>query len=117
MLNVITSYSIHYTKLYEKKQGFAVIYAKNGLEAVEIFSHRADEVQLILMDLKMPQMNGIEAIKHIRGINKEIPIIVQTAFTLNEDKVAAIDAGCTDFIEKPINRKHLLELIYDLLEN
>ncbi len=87
-----------------------VLRAKNGKEAVEQFRENTD-FALILMDIKMPVMNGIDATRAIRKINKDIPIIAQTAFTLSGDREIVMDAGCTAFISKPINKENLLHLV------
>jgi signal transduction histidine kinase/ActR/RegA family two-component response regulator len=92
-----------------------VLYAKNGLEAVEVFRKNPD-IDLILMDMKMPIMDGYEAIRQIRQINKKSLIIAQTAFSLEGDKEKAIGAGCEQFISKPINKAELLALIKEYFQ-
>ncbi|HKJ78664.1 MAG TPA: response regulator, partial [Prolixibacteraceae bacterium] len=66
------------------------------------------DLDLILMDLKMPKLDGINATKKIREFNKKIPIIAQTAYALAGDKEKALDAGCNDYISKPINKEELI---------
>ena len=66
---------------------------------------------MILMDIKLPLKNGLDATREIRKFDPDIPIIAQTAFALSGDEEKALDAGCTDYITKPINRKRLLEMI------
>ncbi len=77
---------------------------KNGQEAVEFCKNNA-QIELILMDLKMPGMNGFEATKLIKEFRADLPIIAQTAYTTIEDKDKAVKAGCDDFISKPITPK------------
>ena len=84
-------------------------HARNGMEAVEMVS--INKYDLILMDLKMPVMGGIEAAKIIREKFPEIPIIAQTAYTLPEEKELAYASGCTDFISKPIRKEVLMKII------
>ncbi|MDV7188012.1 response regulator [Lutibacter sp. TH_r2] len=84
--------------------------ATNGKEAVEIFTNNPT-IELILMDLKMPIMNGFEATSNIRKISKSVVIIAQSAFAMGNDKRKAIDAGCNDYISKPIQLNNLLQLI------
>jgi PAS domain S-box-containing protein len=88
-----------------------VLIAKNGLEAVDLCRQKPD-IDLILMDMKMPEMNGYKATQQIRQFNKEIIIIAQTAFALSGDKEKAIEAGCNDYISKPIQKEKLIEIIY-----
>ena len=78
-----------------------LIRAYNGLEAVELFKKNED-VSLILMDIRMPIMTGIEATAEIRKFNTDVPIIAQTALVQDEDRQMAKTAGITEFITKPI---------------
>ena len=90
--------------------GANLLYAKNGVEAVEINKNNPN-IDVILMDIKMPLMSGYEATKIIRETNKEVIIIAQTAYALAGDKEKAIEAGCSDYISKPIDREKLLDMI------
>jgi len=84
-----------------------LIKVNNGKDAVELCKNNPD-LDLILMDLKMPKLDGINATKKIREFNKKIPIIAQTAYALAGDKEKALDAGCNDYISKPINKEELI---------
>jgi len=86
-----------------------VLYAENGLEAVEILRNNLD-IDLILMDVNMPIMDGYEATQQIRQFNKKTIIIAQTAHVLEGDKEKVITAGCNDYISKPIDKEELLTL-------
>lgn len=83
---------------------------KNGKKAIE-FCINECPVDIIFMDLKMPVMDGIAATKLIRQKNKTVPIIVQTAFALEEDKRRAMDAGADDFITKPYSSEEIKAII------
>ena len=87
-----------------------IILAKNGIEAIQLCKN-SSEVDLVLMDIKMPVMDGYEATREIRKFNKSLVIIAQTAYALIGDKEKAIEAGCNDYITKPIDKKLLLETI------
>ncbi|MFA5972338.1 MAG: PAS domain S-box protein [Lentimicrobiaceae bacterium] len=87
-----------------------IIKAKTGSEAVEICRSNPD-IDLILMDIRMPDLNGYEATRQIRQFNKDVIIIAQTAFGLVGDREKAIKAGCNDYISKPITKNKLLTLI------
>lgn len=91
-------------------ENYDVMWAKNGFEVIEMLEKNSN-INLILMDLKMPELNGVEATKRIRLVNTEIPIIAQTAHAFAGDRELAINAGCNDYISKPINRLELLSLI------
>lgn len=87
-----------------------IIHARNGIEAVE-YCQGNSAIDLVLMDIKMPVMNGYEATQRIKSIRPELPVIGQTAFALSEDRNKSIEAGCDDYISKPINKDLLLDLI------
>jgi len=87
-----------------------VLIAKNGIEAIDICRNIPD-LDLILMDMKMPTMDGYEATRKIRQFNNEVTIIAQTAYALAGERENALNAGCNDYISKPINRVLLAELM------
>ena len=87
-----------------------VLKARTGPEAVELCRNHPD-IDLILMDIRMPGMNGYEATRQIRQFNTEVVIIAQTAFGLAGDYPKSIDAGCNDYISKPINKVELQMLL------
>jgi PAS domain S-box-containing protein len=84
--------------------------AKTGLEAVKI-CRKYDDIDLVLMDLRMPEMGGFDAVKEIRSFNKNVVIIAQTAYGLEGDRERSLLAGCNDYIPKPIKKSELYELI------
>lgn len=90
--------------------GKEIVIAKTGLEAVEACRNNPD-LDLIMMDIQMPQMNGYEATKEIRKFNKTVIILAQTAFALEGDKEKTIEAGCNGYISKPIKKEELAKLI------
>jgi len=85
-----------------------------GLDAVRICEENS-EIDIVLMDLKLPLMTGIEATKKIKKIRPELPIIAQTAYAFSEDKKVALQAGCDGFITKPIDNNVLLETVMEHL--
>jgi PAS domain S-box-containing protein len=91
-----------------------LIWAKNGAEAVEICKINQN-IDLVLMDILMPVTDGIQAMKQIREFDKKIPIIVQTALSESNTKTKSFEAGCDDYVSKPINRKELLATIAKFL--
>jgi CheY-like chemotaxis protein len=84
--------------------------AKNGIEAVDLCRIKPD-IDLIMMDIQMPNLNGDEAARQIRKFNKEVVIIAQTGSALNTERKSLIEAGYNSRMSKPINRVELLELI------
>ena len=87
-----------------------IIYTTNGVETVEAIKEHP-ETDIILMDIKLPVMNGYNATREIRKFNQDVVIIAQTAFGLSGDREKAIEAGCDDYIAKPINKNLLFEKI------
>ncbi|NEW83377.1 MAG: response regulator, partial [Mariniphaga sp.] len=99
-----------------KKFSKEILKAVNGAEAVEACRNNPD-IDLVLMDIKMPVMDGYEATRQIRQFNTKVVIIAQSAYALTGDREKAIDAGCNDYITKPMKLKALIELIRKYFEN
>jgi CheY-like chemotaxis protein len=94
------------------KQNASVMYkAVNGQEAVDL-CRAHPEISMVLMDIKMPVMNGFEATREIRKFNKEMVIIAQTAYAHAGIREEALTAGCNDYISKPIDEDVLIGLIH-----
>lgn len=92
------------------RNGVQLLHATNGLQAIEMF-RRNPSIALILMDLKMPVMDGFQATRQIRELNAQVPIIVQTAHAFSSEREKARLAGCTDYITKPIDAQLLNRII------
>ena len=97
-----------YLKAALRKTNAKLLHARNGKEAVELMQNKEKEIDIVLMDIKMPEMNGIEATKHIKTMNKNKVVIAQTAYVMEEDRSAYAEAGCDDFLAKPISRDKLI---------
>lgn len=91
-----------------------LLHAQTGLEAIKQCRNNPD-IDLILMDIKMPIVDGYKATNEIRKFNKDVIIIAQTAYALPGDKENAIEAGCNDYISKPIDKVELIKMIQNLL--
>jgi signal transduction histidine kinase/ligand-binding sensor domain-containing protein/CheY-like chemotaxis protein len=98
--------------LYEilKSSGADILRAENGIDAIKMLSSEK-KPDIIIMDMKLPGIDGYEATRRIREINKVIPIIANTAYAMAGDREKSIEAGCNDYISKPTDRKQLLDLI------
>jgi CheY-like chemotaxis protein len=95
------------------KAGYQVEVANNGVEVLKKFTKNPDSINLIFMDVNMPEMDGLEATQQIRKLGfKDIPIIAMTAAALKEDKDMCFEAGMDDYIAKPIKR----ELVFSLVD-
>jgi PAS domain S-box-containing protein len=93
-----------------RKQNVKVIWVNDGKKAVEIVSSNK-EIDLILMDIRLPVLNGYEATRQIKEIRSNLPVIAQTAFASSTDREQALKAGCNDYISKPINSPLLIDKI------
>jgi PAS domain S-box-containing protein len=98
------------------KFGKEVLFAVNGAEAVDVCRKNPD-IDLVLMDIKMPVMDGFEATRKIREFNLHVVIIAQTAYALLGDREKIIEVGCNDYISKPVNKEQLYELIQKYFKN
>lgn len=98
-----------------RKSGLEILWAKNGKEAVDIATSN-HKISLILMDIQLPIMNGYEATKEIKKVKPKLPVIAQTAYAMYNDVVQSLDAGCDDFLAKPIKIKKLQALIDKYLQ-
>ena len=85
--------------------------ARNGKEAIDLFRKHQDEINIVLLDLKMPEKDGFEAAEAIRKLNSQVPIIAQTAYAFENDSQKALNAGCDACITKPIKIETLLQTI------
>jgi CheY-like chemotaxis protein len=93
-----------------RSTGINVIWAKNGLEAVTLFEENPG-INVILMDIQMPVMDGNVASVKIREINQSVPIIVISAYTSFDIRQKAKEAGTNEFINKPVQSSHLLDVV------
>lgn len=100
----------HYLSTLLKPVVGEIIRSKTGIEAIKQVQENPD-AKLILMDIKMPVMNGYDASKQIRTFNSQIIIIAQTAFSLVGDREKALNAGCNDYISKPIRKDNLMAIV------
>lgn len=96
--------------------GVTILSARSGFEAIEIIKKTPD-IDVVLLDMQMPEMNGIEATREIRKIRKDIPIIAQTAFIFEDDKDIILEAGCDACLIKPIRREHLLTVMSSFVKS
>ncbi len=90
--------------------------ARSGVEAIELVKNTPG-IDVVLLDMQMPEMNGIEATREIRNIRRDIPIIAQTAFIFEDDKDIILEAGCDACLIKPIRKDHLLTVMSSFLKS
>jgi len=110
------SQNIELLEAYLAPQGYEVVKAVSGKEAMEKLSK--NQIDLILLDVMMPGMSGIEVLKNLRAaeLTKAIPVVMVTVLKETEDKVKALEAGCDDFISKPVDKIELLARVKSILK-
>ena len=91
-----------------KNSGANILFANTGKVAVEIYKNTPN-IEIVLLDIRMPEMNGINAMGEILKINPEAKIIMQTAYIMPEEREKCFNKGCVDFISKPVNKKELFK--------
>jgi CheY-like chemotaxis protein len=96
--------------LLTQKKYAEVILAKSGIEAVEKCQQHP-EINLVLMDIKLPGINGYEATRRIKSFRERLPVIAITAYAMSGDESKAIEAGCDDYITKPVSKELLIAKI------
>ncbi len=95
-----------------EKRGATVIIARNGREAINLALSNS-QIQIVLMDIKLPEVNGLEATKAIKKEKPNLPIIAQTAYAMEEDRYRCLEAGCDDYIVKPIIQEELFQKLQE----
>lgn len=92
-----------------RKTNAKILWAKDGKEAVDMFHN--NRIDLVLMDLQLPIMDGYTATKEIKSLNPDIPVIAQTAHVMSGEREKCIEAGCDDYLAKPIRLQILMETL------
>lgn len=101
--------------LLSRETDLKIIHAENGRKAVELFKSNND-IKLILMDIKMPELDGLEATRQIKLIDPDIPILAITAYAMSGDEERVMAAGCDGYLSKPIRKESLLKKIAELVK-
>lgn len=94
-----------------KPLGIEALLANNGAEAVELFKEHKEDIDAILMDLRMPDMNGYEAMEAIFEIDPDAVVIMQTAYAMQDEKEKCIEMGCSEYLTKPLKKETLIEVL------
>jgi hypothetical protein len=102
--------NVLYVKRMFKNSPYQLLFAQNGQEAVEMVE-KHQEIGIILMDIKMPVMDGLEATKRIKKIRPALPIVAVTAYATNDDRHACMEAGCNEYLSKPFVAMELINMI------
>jgi len=113
---VVEDYEVNYLYIQEilSAEKFQLLHAWNGKEAAEL-CNTIDYIDIILMDIKMPIMNGYEATEQIKRSHPNIPIIAQTAFAFKEDEEKMLKSGFDGYLSKPIDQSELIKIVQKFL--
>ena len=93
-----------------EETGAILIHASDGQQAIDTVKTNPD-IHIVLMDIKMPNINGLDATRQIKAMRPQLPIIAQTAYAMQDDEYKALQAGCNDYISKPIDANKLINLM------
>jgi PAS domain S-box-containing protein len=104
-----TPYNYEYLYSILQKTGANVVWAKDGIDVLKMYN--SSKIDLILMDIQLPEINGYEATSQIRLTNQTMPIIAQTAYAMAEDKQKCMEAGCNEVLVKPIRMDDVLATV------
>ena len=101
----------NYTYIHEimKRTKIGMIRAETGKEAIKFF--RENEIDMVLMDIKLPDMDGYKATREIKKMKPDVPVIAQTAYAMVQERETCLQAGCNDYISKPFEPDKLLSLV------
>lgn len=102
-------YNFEYLNEILKDTKATILWAKDGIDVLNLFDKI--KVDLILMDIQLPEIDGFQATRTIRKSDKNVPIIAQTAYATNEDHQKCLAAGCNDILIKPIKMKEILDTL------
>lgn len=97
-----------------RKYNWNIIHTETGRQTIEKYREQPD-IDLILMDIKLPDIDGYEATRQLKAINPKVPIIAQTAYAMKGDRQKALEAGCDEYISKPIKKATLLQMIQKVM--
>ena len=93
-----------------EETGAVLTHAADGRQAIDAVKNNPD-INIVLMDIKMPNINGLDATRQIKSIRPQLPVIAQTAYAMQDDEYKALQAGCNDYISKPIDANKLIGLM------
>jgi CheY-like chemotaxis protein len=109
--------TIHVEKLMLKKLGYQVVPALSGKEAIELYKEKMVDLDLVALDMIMPEMNGKDTFDALKKINREVKVLLVSGHSLNKQIEELMDKGCNGFIQKPFDIVQLSQKLREILEN
>ena len=103
-------FSFEFIRVSLRDRGLEILHSADGEQALRIFNER-DDLDLILLDIQIPTIDGYAVCKKIRETNKDIPIIAQTAYAMNDEQALCAEAGCNAYLSKPLNIDRLISMM------
>ncbi len=100
-----------------EKMGYTVLIAKSGQDATEIYEKNKDKIDMVVLDMIMPDMSGGDTFDRLKGINPEIKVLLSSGYSINGQATEILKRGCDGFIQKPFNMKQLSRKIREILDN
>lgn len=107
--------NFQFIKTTLRRTNAQIIWAKDGEEAVDMFK-KHEEIDIVLMDIRLPRMDGYDATRIIKSLRKNVPVIAQTAYAIRDEQYDCLEAGCNDYIAKPFNTNDLIQIIKKYLQ-
>ncbi len=102
--------SLEYFNIVLRNTGVMLLHATNGEQAF-ILCREDKDIDLVLMDIQLPVMDGYAATRKIKSLDRDIPVIAQTAYAMDDDEYKCKQAGCDDYLSKPIKKEDLLMML------
>jgi two-component system cell cycle response regulator DivK len=115
MILVVEDEDHNYTYIYEilKRTRISMIRAVTGKDAIRLF--KENKIDLVLMDIKLPDIDGLSVTMEIKRLNVEVPVIAQTAYAMAVERERCLQAGCDDYLSKPYDPEKLLNIVQKYL--
>ncbi len=93
-----------------KSSDYEILHSENGKDAMFKFNENID-IRLVLMDIQLPEVNGFEILEQMKGVKPYLPIVAQTAYSMTDDREKCLNAGCDEYMSKPISIVKLREMV------
>jgi len=99
-----------------KQFGYDLLIARSGIEAIDVYQAHQAQIDLVILDMVMPDMNGGQTYDHLQAIDPDIRVLLSSGYSLDDQASAILDRGCNGFIQKPFDLNGLSQKIRDVLD-
>ena len=97
--------------------GYEVLIARSGKSAIEVYKHHKDTIDLVILDMIMPDMGGEETYDMLKAENPDVKVLLASGYSMESRAASILERGCKGFIQKPFNIQSLSQKIFDILNN